>query len=103
MKKQIGLVALACLVALTIGFTPGLARATQGQSPIYEGIHNFPGTVEMSHGRYILKSPEGTFRLAGANASKLVGKDVKAWGELDRNPGNDVEILHVYQFTSMPG
>jgi predicted small secreted protein len=97
MKKQIGIVALAVLTAFTIGFAPALAMATQGNTPVYEGTHNFPGIVEMSNGHYILKSPEGTFRLTGKNASSLVGKDVKAWGVLTRN-SMDVETLHVWQF-----
>jgi predicted small secreted protein len=97
MKKQIGIVALAVLTAFTIGFAPALAVASQGNTPVYEGTHNFPGIVEMSNGHYILKSPEGTFRLTGKNASSLVGKDVKAWGVLTRNSA-DVETLNVWQF-----
>jgi hypothetical protein len=98
MKKQIGLVALACLVAFTIGFAPGLAQATQSWTPIYEGIVNIPGTVEMSYPGYVLKSSQGTFRLTGADASKLVGQKVKAWGELTKDPGTDAETINVDQF-----
>jgi hypothetical protein len=103
MKKQIGLVVLAVLTAFTIGFAPGLAQATQGWTPIYEGTFNIPGTVEMSHGGYVLKSSEGTFRLTGENPSKLVGEKVKAWGELSRDPGTDMETINVYQFVPMHG
>jgi hypothetical protein len=106
MKKQIGIVALAVLAAFTIGFAPGLARADgvrQGTGWIYEGYLDIPGTVEMSRSGYVLKSPDGTFRLTGADASKLVGQNVKAWGSLSRNEGTDVETLNVYQFDSMPG
>jgi hypothetical protein len=101
MKKQIGVLALAVLAAFAIGFAPGLARADgerQSTGWEYEGIYNIPGTVEMSHSGYVLKSSEGTFRLKGADASKLVGKKVKAFGELSNNEGTDVETLNVYQF-----
>ena len=98
MKKHIGLMALAVLTAFTIGFAPGLAQATQSWTPIYENIVNIPGTVEMGPSGYVLKSSQGTFRLAGADASKLVGQKVKAWGELTKDPGTDVETINVHQF-----
>jgi hypothetical protein len=101
MKKKIGVAALAVLTALTIGFAPGLARAERpGSSMISEGMLNIPGTVEMSHGGYLLQTSIGTFRLTGADAAPLVGQKVKAWGELSRNESTDVETLHVDQFVA---
>jgi len=98
MKKHIGLMALALFTAFTIGFAPGLAKAGINFSPVYEGQVKIPGTVVESYPGYVLKSSEGTFRLAGADPSKLVGKKVKAWGELNRDETTDVETLTVDQF-----
>ena len=98
MKKYIGVMALAVLTAFTIGFAPALARAGINFSPIYEGQVKIPGTVERSYPGYVLKSSDGTFRLIGADPSKLVGQKVKAWGELTRDETTDVETLNVDQF-----
>jgi hypothetical protein len=98
MKKHIGLVALAVLTAFTMGFAPGLAQAGPSLYPIQEGLVKIPGTVEMGPSGYVLKSSQGTFRLAGADASKLVGQKVKAWGELTKEPGTDRETINVDQF-----
>ena len=98
MKRHIGLMALAVLTAFTIGFAPGLAQAAINFSPIYEGQVKIPGTVERGPGGYVLKSSEGTFRLSGADASKLVGQKVKAWGELNRDETTDVETITVDRF-----
>jgi hypothetical protein len=100
MKKQVGLTALAVLTAFAIGFAPGLARADAGNVR-YEGMLNIPGTVESTHSGYVLKTADGTFRLAGADASQasnLVGQKVKAWGELYKDDGTNVETFNVYQF-----
>jgi len=103
MKKQIGLAVLAVFTALTIGFAPALAQASQAMGPTYLGQVNIPGTVERSYPGYVLKSSEGTFRLAGVNASKWVGQKVKAFGQLTQNEGTDVETITVDQFVPMHG
>jgi hypothetical protein len=103
MKKQIGLAVLAVFTALTIGFAPALAQASQSMGPTYLGQVNIPGTVERSYPGYVLKSSEGTFRLAGANASEWVGQKVKAFGQLTQNEGTDVETITVDQFVPMHG
>lgn len=95
MKKHSGLMALAVLIALTIGFAPGLARASINFSPTYEGGIVISGTVEKGYPGYVLKTSRGTLRLAGADASKWVGKNVKVWGELDRDETTLVETLIV--------
>ncbi len=100
MKKQIGLAALAVLTAFAIGFAPGLARADAGDVR-YGGMLKISGTVERTHSGYGLKTADGIFRLAGADASKaskLVGQKVKAWGELYKNDATNVETFNVYQF-----
>jgi hypothetical protein len=103
MKKQIGLAALAVLAAFAIGFAPGLARAGSDAGNVrYEGMLNIPGTVESTHSGYVLKTADGTFRLARADASKaskLVGQKVRAWGELYKNDPTAAETFDVYQFT----
>jgi hypothetical protein len=95
--------ALAVLTAFTIGFAPGLARAGINFTPKYEGMVNIPGTVERSYPGYVLKSSEGTFRLAGADASKWVGQKVKAFGELSQDEGTDAETITVDQFAPIHG
>jgi len=91
--------ALAVLIAFTIGFAPGLAQATQSWTPIYENIVKIPGTVEKANPGYVLKSSQGTFRLTGADASKWVGQEVKAWGELTRDETTNVETINVDKFS----
>ena len=99
MKKHIGLMALAVLTAFTIGFAPALAQAGIGLSPTYEGQVKIPGTVEKANPGYVLKSSQGTFRLTGADASKWVGQEVKAWGELTRDETTNVETINVDKFS----
>ena len=99
MKKHIGLMALAVLTAFTIGFAPGLAQAGIGLSPNYAGQVKIPGTVEKGYPGYVLKSSMGTFRLAGADASKWVGQKVNAWGELGKDPFTYVETITVDRFS----
>ncbi len=101
MKKHIGLMALAVLTALTIGFAPGLALAGIGLSPTYEGQKTISGTVEKGYPGYVLKSSMGTFRLTGADASKWVGQEVKAWGELTKEPFTNVETINVDKFSPL--
>ncbi|HYA02467.1 MAG TPA: hypothetical protein VEI04_05060 [Syntrophobacteria bacterium] len=100
MKKQVGLAALAVLAAFAIGFAPGLARA-DSKEVSYAGMLNIRGTVESTQSGYALKTADGTFRLAGADASKaseLVGRKVKAWGELYKDNATDLTTLDVYHF-----
>jgi len=95
MKKQIGLTALAVVLAFTIGFAPGLARACINFSPCYEGGIVISGTVEKGNNGYVLETSRGALRLVGVDGSKWVGKNVKVWGELDKDTSTDVEILTV--------
>jgi hypothetical protein len=98
MKKHIVVMALAVLTAFTIGVAPGLARACINLSPCYEGQHTISGTVERGYPGYVLKSSMGTIRLIGADASKWVGQEVNARGELNKDTSNGVEILTVDRF-----
>jgi len=98
MTKHIGLMALAVLIAITIGLAPGLAQAAINFSPTYEGQVKIPGTVEKSNPGYVLKSSMGTFRLTGADASKWLGQEVKAWGELTRDETTLIETINVDRF-----
>jgi hypothetical protein len=99
MKKHIGLMALAALTAFTIGFGPGLAQAAISFSPTYEGQVKIPGTVEKGNPSYVLKTSMGTFRLTGADASKWVGQEVKAWRELTRDETTLIETINVDKFS----
>ena len=103
MKKQIGLAVLAVFTALTIGFAPALAQASQAMGPTYLGQVNIPGTVERSYPGYVLKSSEGTFRLAGVNASKWVGQKVEVWGDLSKDPTTDRETIAVDRLNPQGG
>jgi hypothetical protein len=91
--------ALAVLIAFTIGFAPGLAQAGIAFSPTYLGSPKIVGTVEEGNPGYVLKSSKGTFRLTGANASKWVGQKVEVWGELSRDETTMVETINVDKFT----
>ena len=69
-----------------------------GSGKVYEGMVNIVGTVDQTQNGFALKTAEGTYRLAGADASKLVGKKVKAWGTVTMDEATNVQTLKVYTF-----